>query len=248
MKKILLAIILFVSTLSFAEEISKPQAFIIVNIENVLLDKVPLVNKKPDLKYIEALTQNSYLVQDIEFQAKNRQDKQLLLAGEDNLVDVTETFVIRPAIKQFLEQLNSLPIKVNILICSRRDDVRGQSLVDNLKLNLGNKQFKDVVEFISKENIRVEIKSSNGYKVFGKSAWDLRQKYKGKFGEIKANDYVILIDQLEDHQFIYSDPRFDMNLSVPSFSARPKIIFSFEEDKAVLDIALDKIRNFIIHD
>jgi hypothetical protein len=248
MRKILLALILFFSTLSFAKEVSKPQAFIILNVENILLDKVPLVDKKPDLKYIEALTKRGYLVQDIEFQAKKKQDKRLLLVEDDELVDVSETLVIRPAIKQFLEQLSSLSIKVNILICSRRGDVRGQSLVDNLKLDLGNKAFKDVVEFVSKEKIRVEIRSGNGYKVLGKSAWDFRQKYKGKFGAIKANDYVILIDQLEDHQFIYSDPRFDMNLKIPSFSARPKIILSFEEDKAVLDIALDKIRSFITHD
>ncbi len=247
MRKILLAIILFFSTLSVAEEVSKSQAFVILNIENVLLDKI--LDQNLDLKYVEALTERGYLVQDIKFQAKKKQDKHLLLAeDEDLLVDVSETFVVRPAIKQFLEQLSSLPMKVNILICSRRGDVKGQSLVDNLQLSLGNKPFKNVVEFVSKDKIRVEIKSTNGYKVAGKSAWDLRQKYKGKFGAIKANDYVILIDQLEDHQFIYSDPRFDMNITLPSFSARPKIILSFQEDKAVLDIAFDKIRSFITHE
>ena len=256
MKKIFLFLSLLLPSICFSNE-AQPKVFIMLDIDNTLVDKIAPKDKAPDTAYAEELSKKGFLVQSLEFYSikdqdpffsfykKDKNSRFLTTIESEDKIKISETIVVRPSIQNFLEQLNKLKTPVHILICSRSGNGRVKNLVENLKLEINKKPFKEVVDFVPRENFRVEIKSGNGRKNIAKSAWDLRQSYDGKFGKIQDTDYVILIDQLSDHEFIYSDLKKDMNITIPHFYSREDSMFNLDEDKNTMQAVLDKIKDFI---
>lgn len=256
MRRIFLLLLLLFPSLSMSEG-SSSKLFIMLDIDNTLLDKIALKDNAANESYAAELKEKGLLVQKLDFYSvkgidpffdfykKKKNSRMEMDIESEDKIKITETIVVRPSMKSFLEKLSHLNIPTYILICSRSGNERVKNLVEKLNLKINNKAFKDVVDFVPRENFRVDIKSGNGYKVIGKSAWDLRQKYSGKFGKIKESDYVVLIDQLEDHQFIYSNIKRDMNITISPFYSRSEAMISETEDDNTMELAIERIRDFI---
>ncbi len=255
MKKLFLLLSLILPSICFAND-SAPQIFIMLDIDNTLVDKITTNDKKSNNEYAQELAKNGFVVQNFEFYSikgedpffdfyKNQKNTRLLMDIEsEDKIKVSEMLAIRPSMISFLKEIATLKIPVHILICSRSGNIRVKNLVDNLQLEINNKQFKDLVDFVPREKFRVEIKSGKGSKTIGKSAWELRKNYAGKFGKIKKTDYVILIDQLTDNQFIYSNPKMDLNVYIPPFYTKRTKMLNLDDDKKNMEIILKQIKDF----
>jgi hypothetical protein len=155
---------------------------------------------------------------------------------------VEERIVIRPTIQKFLEDILKLGFETHILICSSNDNGRNRNLVNNLRLQINGKKFKNIVEFIPREKFRVVLLTEDGYDLPVKSAQALRANYEGKFGQIHDEDYVILIDQLPDFRFIVADPKRDKNMQIKPFLINE---YDHEADVAMMEESLVKIKEFL---
>lgn len=234
----------------------KPKLFIMLDVDNTIIDRICTTNKTLQ----QTLSEQGYEIKHINFTI-NKEDsffsyyKKRLI--EDNIkFDLTKNFlnieelvVIRPAIIEMLEAIfneaKAQNTEVKILICSRKDTTRTKALINSLNLEINGKKFKELVEIVPREFFRVKF-NKNGKKFVTKSAKLLRDKYSGKFGKILHNDYVFLIDQLPDSQFIISDHERDFNIMIPSFEVSD-LLFDNKSDKQSLREAVNKIKNKFSH-
>lgn len=241
---------------SFAD--SEPsKLFIMLETNNVLYSKISAANSIEASEYSKELVKQGYTVQPYEYTLtkddgavynfyKNQTSPRDLVYQDDNgNLRITQMIAIRPAMKNFLEELLKLKMPTYFLICSINSDKKTKNISELLELNLNNKPFTEVSNFVPKNLFKVNINSSNGVRYIAKSAWSLRKNYIGKFGRIKENDYVVLIDQLSDRQFIYSNIKKDLNIIIKPFTLKKNETFNLEQDKKDLDIILNQIKGFI---
>lgn len=255
MKILFLFLALLFSSLCLADQ-ATPQLFIMLDVDNTLTDKISVSNNIVNNEYAGELVKKGFTVQPLEFYSikgqdsmfdhykNNKKSRDLIVAESEEKLKISQMIAIRPAMQDFLEKLTSLKIPVHIIICSRSSNARVQNLIENLELKINGKPFKEVVDFAPREQFRVEIKSAKGRKAIAKSAWELRQTYAGKFGKIKDHDYVVLIDQLPDNRFIYSNPHKDLNIYIKPFYIKKENMLDLNEDKKDMDIIIEKIKKF----
>lgn len=232
------------------------KVFIVLNIDNTIVDKITPKGDTANNELAAELVEKGLSIQPFEFYStkdkdplfelyKTKKNSQMLVEVEsEDKIKISEMIAIRPNISEFLQELTKLKLPTHILVCPRGNDDRAESLLNSLKLEINNKAFKDQVDFVSGEKCRVQIKSISSNKTGGKSAWQLRKKYNGKFGRIKNSDYVISIDQLPNHRFIYSNPEKDLNINLPAFYTK-NYTTNLKEDKKNMDLAIKKIKYFI---
>ncbi len=224
------------------------------NIDNILVDTIRSINKEHDLAYMEALKKARFSVQSFNFFSQNTKDPHLdsylkktnqkpVPRNSSNRLEVSEMVVIRPGIKILLEELSHLTIPTHIIICSKSKNIRTKAVVDNLNLEINKIKFKDAVDFVPKENFTVEVKTSDGRKTFSKSAFELRNRYSGKFGRIKSTDFLILLDQWPDSNFILSNRNKDLNIQIFPFYIQKG--YDYASDLKEMNSSLEKIKNFI---
>ncbi len=233
--------------------------FIMLNVDNTILDRVD----PNDLPLIKRFSQNGYAIQKLEFNATTSSSPKFvnmyykLSKGEEvtneseymsrvkvtkisqDSFHITEYIVIRPSLKRFLESLNIIDIPVYVLLCSRNDDARTKNLAGKLNLSISGKKFSEVVKFVPRNMFRVKIKSESGHKISAKSSVELRKQYT----EISDDDFVVLIDKLEDYRFIKSDSNKDLNIKVSRFIAKDE--YDKIVDNQEMGNVICKIREFI---
>lgn len=261
MKVFSLLLSILIPFICFAEktpnvEKTPAKLFIVLNIDNTIVDKVTSKRTTDNNESASNLVEKGLLVQPFEYYStkdkdplfdlyKTKKNSQILVEElSEDKIKISEMIAIRTNISEFLQEMTKLELPTHLLICPRGNNNRAQSLVNSLKLDINNKPFKDVVDFVSNEKCRVQIKSVSSHKTSGKSAWQLRKKYNGKFGRIKKTDYVISIDQLPNHRFIYSNPEKDLNINLPPFYTNNHKT-STEADKKNMNLAIKKIKDFI---
>ncbi|MCT4635472.1 MAG: hypothetical protein N4A31_04410 [Rickettsiales bacterium] len=261
MKVFLLLLSILIPFICFATE--KPtiektptKVFIVLNVDHTIVDKITPQGPTANNESASKLVEKGLLVQNFEFYSKKEEDplfelyktkknSQMLVEIEsEDKIKISEMIAIRPSISDFLHEITKLKLPTHILICPRGNNDRAKSIVNSLKLDINEKPFKDAVDFVSGEKCRAQIKSISSHKTGGKSAWQLRKKYNGKFGRIKKDDYVVSIDQLPNHRFIYSNPEKDLNINLPPFYSK-NYETNTNNDKKNMDLALKKIKEFI---
>ena len=268
MKKIILTmcvLCLFFVPICYSNEI-KPKLFIMLNVDNTMVDRVD----PDDIESINELSKQGYIIQKLEFNVTRQQAPKFsglyaqLAAGNKNTKEseymtrikvekvaneyfhITEYIVVRPSLQVFLENIKNLGITTHILVCSRNDDVRTKNLVDNLNLYVNNKKFKDLVDFVPRNSFRVKIKQDGGCEeISAKSAVELRKQYSGKYGPISKDDYVVLVDKLEDYRFIASNSDKDLNVKIDSFVVLKHRKFNRANDHLKMNLAVQRIKQLI---
>lgn len=254
MKEFLLLLSILTPFICFADQDSA-KVFIVLNIDNTIADKVTPKEKLASSALGSELTEKGFSVQPIEFYItkedslfevyKTKKNSQVLIEIEsEDKIKISEMIAVRPSISNFLNEITNLKLPTHILICPKSNNSKAKSIVNSLQLDINNKPFKEAVDFVSNEKCSAQIKSISSHRTSGKSAWQLRKKYNGKFGRIKKNDYVISIDQLPNHRFIYSNPEKDLNINIPPFHTKNHKI-SLEEDKKNLNAISKRIKDFI---
>lgn len=261
MKNIILAIsIIIFSNFSLGAEIQTPRIFIMIDIDNVILDTILPIKQQPNTPYIDTLKQSGFSVQTLPTNSIHSNDPKLdsylkktgqksIDLNDSNRKKLDETIVIRPWIKYLLEELTKFEIPTYILICSKASNARTHSIITNLDLDINKIPFKDAVQFVPKEFFTVYINSFNSLnssnKIIAKSAFELRNRYSEKFGKILPTDYVLLIDKLSDSQFILYDREHDLNIKISPFVIKPGNNYNSDYDQIEMKITLDKIKKFV---
>lgn len=255
MRRLFLGLLISIfSSLCLAQEQSPPQLYLLVDIDNVIVDNIPFFNEKDFAEYKEVLQQRGYTVQTINIatnQNKNRTLETYLkktnqdpepINNYNQRID-TESFVIRPSIKYFFESLASFGIKTHVLICSQKNNLRTKAFVEQLNLEINNIPFKEFATFLPKEKYAVDIKSLNGTTKRAKSSHELRERYSGKNGKITANDYIISIDLFPESAFIISNKNHDLNIRISPFNVKKN--YDANEDLKQMYSILEQIINFV---
>ena len=255
MKKAFLSLlIIFFTSLSFAKDSQEAQLFILIDIDSIIIDIIPSNHKKSNMAHSEKLQQQGFSVQSFELPSNRSKDpafdeflrksnQKPIEKNESNRLKAIETIAIRPTIQSFLEKLTQLNIPTHIIICSKYYTPRTRILVEKLNLEINNKKFKNIVDIISKEHSIVYINPLSGKNIIAKSAVEVRNGYNGKFNKIKPKDYLVLLDNLPDGQFILSNRPQDLNIRIPAFNTR--MGYNKDLDNRELDTALGKIKKFI---
>lgn len=252
-KSILLILFTLLNNICWAKA---PTLFIMLNVDNIIIDKISSSN----LGLKNKLILQGYNVNKINFTI-NKQDhfynyykNQLLKdyikidTNTDDL-NIEEFLVTRPTLNSSLQRIidnsKQAGIKTRILICSNKDVIRTTTLIESLNFKIDGRLFNEIVDIVPREFFRVKI-NINKQELIAKSAELLRKKYKGKFGQINKNDYVILIDQLPDNRFIKHNNKKDLNIEIPSFNVNLlEKKYNAETDIRSLNKSIIKIKNFI---
>lgn len=255
-KKLLLFLALLFPSICSSNE-TPAKVFIMLSVNNTLADKIYSSKKVKSSEYASKLKQKGISVQSFEFYSikdqdplfkyyKSQKNKKLTVNIEsEDKIKISEMIAIRPSMAMLLRELTKLDETVHILICSNNQSNRVKSLVESIKLTINNKPFYNVVDFVPRDNFRVKISSSKNEKTIAKSAWELRKNYNGKFGRINSNDYIISIGQLSDNQFIYSNPKKDLNIYIPPFYTDPSKLFDLHNNKNNMLTVVKTIKDFI---
>lgn len=234
----------------------KHKIFIMLDVDNTITDRINPENKQLKRDLID----HGYLVRELHFTLKKHDHffnyyKKRALAENTTLkmrgdaLQVNETVVIRPTLEHLLQSIIAIgqneDMPVHILICSRKDDTRTQELVKRLNYQINEQSFQTLVDIVPRAFFRVKITLDNKLQS-AKSAALLRSKYHGKFGIISPNDYVILIDQLEDDKFITENSEYDLNLKIPAFTIHDSAEdFASDADYDAMTEAANKLAQFI---
>jgi hypothetical protein len=253
-------LLLYITSFVYSDE--SPQLFVMLDVDSTIVERV-----NPDDKiFINELLKENYVLQQLVFTSDISSNhrfssmyRKSALAGikddymyriktkliSNSTAQVTEYVVIRPIMKKLLEAILQLQIKTNILICSRNDDVRNKHLVQHLNLDINGLPFKDSVDFVNRDTFRVEIISPDGKEAAAKSAALLREKYTGKYGKIKDQDFVVLIDQLPDSRFIVFQHNKDLNIPIEYFRLSYGKRFNQLKDVGQVSYIIGKIKEFM---
>lgn len=255
MRQLFLGLLISIfSSLCFAQEKLPPQLYLLVDIDNVIVDNIAFFNEKDFAEYKEVLQQRGYIVQTINISTsrnKNRTLETYLKKTNQDPEPIntynqridTESFVLRPSIKYFFESLANSGIKTHVLICSQKNNLRTKAFVEQLNLEINNIPFKNFATFLPKEKYAVDIKSLNGTTKRAKSSHELRERYSGENGPITANDYVISIDLFPESAFIASNKNHDLNIRISPFNVRKS--YDANEDMKQINMILEQIINFV---
>lgn len=245
------------ASISRGEEHKTPRIIVMMEIDSIIIDTIPPVKNAPNTTYIDALKKAGYTVQTLTVNTRFSKDKELdsflkktkqpaVELNDSNRQKVDETIVVRPFIKTFLEGLTTLEYPTYVLICSKSNDPRIQSIVDGLNLEINNVAFKNFVQFVPNEFFTVFIESIKTRKIRAKSAFELRNKYNlGRFGKILPSDYVLLIDNIPDSQFVLSNREHDLNMKITPFNIKHPDNYNMDYDQIEIASILEKMKNFI---
>lgn len=173
---------------------------------------------------------------------KNFEDKITVNQLNDNTIEVNEIIVLRPAFQNFLEKidaLNSNEITIKLFIASRNDDIRNQNIIDNLKIFINGKRFHKKVKLIPRSYFRIHLHSDNEL-IAGKSAALVRSKL-----NIKHNDYIVFIDNIDPKRFIIGNKKLDKLLIPTRFTINNLNKHDIEQDKKQFDKFYKEILKFI---
>jgi len=259
MKRFIFALFLILSSFAVqAQTAASPRIFIMLEIDGVVIDTLPFSSaKKSRTIHIDALNKYGYIVQNIAINTKSSKDKKLdnflkktkqapIELDDSNRKKIEETVVIRPHIQNFFQSLYKLGFPVYILICSKSNDPRVKSIVDNLNIEINNIAFKNFAHFIPNKYFTVLVGSQKSPKISVKSAYELRNSYKSeKFGNISPEDYVILIDTIADSQFILSNRQKDLNIKLTPFNIKHLNNYNKDFDELEMSSTLERIKQFI---
>lgn len=240
---------LFMDLSAIAQE--SPSLYIMLNIDKTIVDRVENCNQEKiselkaqnihvqELKYIASsktspkfvniyrkLANKEKLANEVEYMHK----VQVTKLNEDEF-EVTECVAIRPTLSVLLYQLTHLKIPTTILLTSRNDDVRTENLRNNLQVQIYGKTFNEVTTLAPRDYFRIKTSDRSA-----KSAKELRKNLK----YIKDDNFIIMLDHLEDKRFIKSDPKKDFNIYVPKFSL--DVQYDYVKDEAEIMAIINKIK------
>ncbi|MBN8828193.1 MAG: hypothetical protein J0H68_05755 [Sphingobacteriia bacterium] len=233
--------------------------FIMLNVDNTIIDRID----KCDINQMNFLNTQGIKTQRLEFIASNHTSSKFMgiykqivkgqtyFNGESNylskvivhkkhndIFQITECIAIRPITRDLLEKLNNLKKPVKILLTSRNDDARTENLHKNLDLTIQGNKFNNITTYIPRDRFRIKIITPEGKEISAKSSIELRKHY----SSISSNDYVILLDHIEDSRFIKYDDSKDLNIVVSKYTINEE--YDILHDQQEVMKIIDKIKDF----
>lgn len=248
----IICFIIFLAFNAFAQE--QPHLYIMLNVDKTIVDRV----ENCDIEAAQELKEHNIHVQKLKYIANDKNSKKFLniyrklankekISNEPNYMhkiivnkineqkfEITECLAVRPTLSVLVYQLTHLKIPTTILLTSRNDDVRTENVRNNLQVQIYGKTFAEIITVVPRDYFHIKEKG-----ISVKSAKELRKNLQ----YIKENDFVIMLDHLEDKRFIKSNPKRDLNIFVPIFSIDKK--YNYDQDEKEIMSTISKINKFI---